>query len=827
VYQTLEDQYSDRSWVSQSDTHEILTFIDEEKGEEEGHTTLSKFANYDMTDSTSLANFFRRPVRIDQFTWLEADVRGVFRTIYPWNLWATNAAVQNKLNNYAFMRGDMHVKVVINCTPFYYGRMIMNYRPRLDKPNTIVAGTANQELILHSQRSHIWLDPATSSGGTLKLPFLIQSNLQRLSLASELSNMGELVFSIFSPLRNAQGLGGVDATVVVYAWFENIELSGATVSYAAQSDEYEASGTISKPASTVARYAQYFERIPIIGPFATATKIGASAVSAIASLFGYTNVPNIKDTDPFRPEPLPKLASSEISYPVEKLTLDPKNELSIDPRIVYDNGGEDEMMISPILQRESYLTQCTWTTANNVDDLLFWSRVNPHLYDITNEASAKLYMTPMAFISYLFGDWRGDIIFKFEIVASKYHKGRLRISFDPSGTLGTNIINTTNHSNIVQTAIVDIGETNSVEFRVPYQQAFQFLNCRSDAYTLANRGWGTNSSPGTYPYDNRFDNGVITLRVLNVLTSPAASSSIDVMVFVKAAPNLELANPVEVDNNHTLSPYAPQSDEYAICPESNVTADNQYKVHFGENIRSLRTLLRRYNLLSFDPYFTARSTGTFSLLWKQFFKMPPSPGYAQYYYNAYNQAGSGSFSYAYVNFVYLTYIMNAFLCYRGSINYSFQLTGAGNRTVHDVSVRKLNQLDSAQVINAGITNVFNANANRSARSFLINSTAGCAGMAASDGTVNPVINVQCPMYSNCKFNYCYPLVGHAPTLDDGAERDAFQYNALIFTLDTDTVVNGNGHSWLKTYVAAGTDFSLHYFINVPTLYIYANYPSGP
>jgi len=32
-------------------------------------------------------------------------------------------------------------------------------------------------------------------------------------------------------------------------------------------------------------------------------------------------------------------------------------------------------------------------------------------------------MTPMAWLSNLFANWRGDVIFTFKIIASQYHKG--------------------------------------------------------------------------------------------------------------------------------------------------------------------------------------------------------------------------------------------------------------------------------------------------------------------------------------------------------------------------------------------------------------------
>ncbi len=816
----------------QADVQQIVTFVDSLPGSTIGSAAGNHvFSEIDGTEDTDIGEFFRRPVRIDTYTWLESDAIGLKQSTRPWYLWANDTTVKNKLNNYAFFRGDLHVKFVISASPFYYGKTKITYQPLpAFTPSTIVFDAATRWFIINSQRPNLDIDPQNSEAGTMILPFIYFKNWVNVQSASDIQNLGQFYYTIYSALQSANGVTGTGVTITTYAWVENIRLSGASIGYSMQSSEDEYDGIVSRPASNVAKVASYFEQIPMIGPFATATRIGATAVSAIASMFGFTNVPVIKDSVPMRSDPFPKLASSEISYPVEKLTLDPKNELSIDPRIVGLSEGIDEFQINYIASKESYLTKANWSTANNVDDILFYSRVNPRLYDNDGATEAKIYMTPMAWISNLFDNWRGDIIFRFEIVASKYHKGRLRISFDPSGYTALNIGNTALSSNVVYTAIVDIGETKSVEFKIPYQQATQFLYLRS-TIDNASEGWGVNSNPpGTYLYDKNYDNGFITLRVLSALTAPVASSNVDILIYVRADKNFEVANPTNVDNSHQLSYFVAQSEEMndtmettdVYIGENKLPAESQYLVHFGENIRSVRQLLRRYEYHSTN-YFnipTNASSGE-HICQKKFYRYPPSPGYISTGTETANTivAAASTYKYNFCQFSFISYVLPAYLCYRGSINWSFNVVCPDN-PINEIRCIRDN-LNGGSV-SYTVTSNNTESVNNTARFNTINRQSGGCAQALTNGNTNTGLNVQCPNYTITKFQTTNPAIANNGSTVDGSAYDLFNLELLVKT----NASNSAAPIILNNYVGAGTDFSAYFFINVPTLYYYSSVPTA-
>lgn len=67
-------------------------------------------------------------------------------------------------------------------------------------------------------------------------------------------------------------------------------------------DEY-GQGVVSTVASGVAKATGLLTEIPVVGPFATATSMVAGATARVANLFGWTNVPNVADVQPFKDTP--------------------------------------------------------------------------------------------------------------------------------------------------------------------------------------------------------------------------------------------------------------------------------------------------------------------------------------------------------------------------------------------------------------------------------------------------------------------------------------------------------------------------------------------
>jgi hypothetical protein len=563
-------------------------------------TTDNPVARVDDTDDLTLGRFFARPTLINTQTWSTANVLGSLSTFDPWTQFLSSAAIRKKLDNFAFLRGNLHIKVLVNGTPFQYGAIRYCYLP-FGSDNKIRTNlvTPITTLIPLSQTPGIFISPQANAGGEMTLPFFYLRNWLDITSATDVARMGLINMAVFSPLQLAVAGGSTSVTLRTYAWMTDVQLMGSTAKLSLQGDEY-GQGPVSLPASAIVSVASALTKVPIIGRFARATEIGAGALSKMASLFGYTNVPVIDDVHSFLPQNAPQLASTQIGQPVQKLTIDPKQELSIDNSF-HSLGNADELALSYLKKKESFFGASSWSTSDPAGDILFNMRVNPNLDSaiaLTNSAAATVghrsYQVPLSYFGKLFQYWRGDIRIRVKIVCTKFHKGRLKICYDPVADVSV----TDPPENTVYTQILDVGEHDDVTFIVPYHQP--------EGWKTIDRGITDNWNLGN-PLAPRpeFDNGSLTIRVLNTLTAPA-TSAVTLLFFVSGGDNFEYADPATALTND-VGGYPTMFDLQGEDVTDVVTTEmvigttaavlpERYAVNMGECVSSLRSLLHRHTL---------------------------------------------------------------------------------------------------------------------------------------------------------------------------------------------------------------------------------------
>lgn len=799
-------------------THEVeqtTGFTDAKAGVSVG--TPSRSIDLDMVDAVTgagLTEYLSRPVRIASFTWAQADARGVFQTMTPWQLFFNNASIKNKLNNFAFLRANLHLKFVVNASPFYYGSMRACYQPlHVFKPSTIVGGStpasSNPELIPYSQQPGVWLKPQQSEGAELILPFFYPKSFVNITKASNLSQMGQLNMVIYNVLRSANGATGTGVSVQVYAWATDVTLAGPTVGLALQADEY-GMGAVSGPATTLASIASKLRSVPVIGKFATATEIGAKAVAGIAQLFGFTNVPVIEDTKPMRPTPFPQLASAEISYPVEKLTLDPKNELSIDPTIV-GMSSDDELSIQHFASRQSFLCNLSWSTSTPVDTPLFTTKVTPNLGIGDTTTNGRNYFTPLALLATLFRSWRGDIVFTFRFVASPFHKGRVRISYDP---VEDDVQTTGDTGPTVYNRIVDLGAETEVEVRVPYQQALAWCYC----YESLGVAWQNSTTP-TLAYTETYDNGILSMKVLTQLSAPVVTSSVDVQVFVRAADNIEFSNPATMYPFYTA--FALQSDEYSEKREGEELEIGQVeqsidvlrgRVNFGENVRSLRTLMRRTNYLDTIQAVNPVAYGVYKITQTRY---PAYYGFDTHGLNiAVSQIATGNKLFNYTNMTPWHMVSNCFIGQKGSMFWHFN----GHRGTLTTPVRVSRDTSTFTIYDAKFDGtVYPTSPARAAYQNLIRQTPAAGGSALAHNITSAGISVAVPNMTVFKFQTTDPARVTDPASTFDPQYDGSLYEGFEVEYPQDQQNNDLTSMRVDRYFSIGTDYTLHFFLNCPVL----------
>ncbi len=775
-----------------------------------------------ISANAELINFLKRPVEIYSYSWSLGGTTN--DSIQPWYLFMNHTSIKKKLDNYYLFKGNLKVKFVINATPFMYGAMMVAYVPLTQFSNPVISSNGIPN-ISYSQLPRVYLYPSASQGATMLLPFVYHKKWLDLTVAADVQNMGTLYFRVLDPLKCASTATS-PITIKVYAWLDDVKISAPTVKFSLQSgkiDEY-GQGIISKPASAIARAAGQLSSAPIIGPYATATSIAAGAISSIAQLFGFTNVPVIADIHSFKPEPLPAIASTDIGTSISKLTLDSKNELSIDPKICGCDFG-DELLVSNMVTRESYLANYPWTVSAAADTLLFNVGVSPMKMGVTSATNQTIINgTPMWMVSRMFDYWKGDIEFRFKIICSQYHRGRLRFSWDPRG----DIANTTDSTTEVYTKIVDIAETTDVTIRVPYMAATEYLET-------------TRAFDGRYadiPLTKQaYENGILTVRVLTELSAPVDTANVTILIFVRGCENLEFAGPREIDYQSTISPFTVQSgmlmyddkeeDISSIALKPSTTNPEVNLIYFGETVKSLRTLLRRTNFLR-TCTITSGTGSTFLMQLRggEFGRYPMYPGYDPNGINSATGLTSGTTkNYNWVNYTPITWLGQCFLANRGAIHWRVDPINPQLNT----ELRLFRPGNTVALTTAG----YNSNYGGATTNNLVARLASAASipMAAGGAVTNnrtlSGVSASFPFYSPYKFRTSAPA--------DAVLGNSFDFTSVdkcamieFLTPKTSLTANADWNSGCSYnfYVGAGTDFTFIFFLAVPTLYVYASIPAA-
>lgn len=831
----------------EGDVEEVVAFKEVTKGDivETPHITDDIVTSL-YTDEYEIGKFLQRPVLISSTAVSQGAVFSI-NDIRPWKLFFDTTTIKNKITNYAFIQCDLVIKVVVKCSPFIYGQYCLSYQPQTDftESNTYVGGDEYLRIPL-SQRQTIVIEPHKNKGGEMVLPFFHYKNWLELTSASQLESMGLLQLWDYAPLQSANGQSTNGCTINIYAYARNISLAGPTLEAPVQSEILDISqfelqsamdkatpavdlltqndkygkGPISKVASSVASVSQKLEDVPILGPFAKVTSFGSKLIGGIASLFGFTNIPVIEDVRPFKDVPFHAFANADISVPMEKLCIDPKNELTIDPRTV-GLPPQDELAIDYICKKKCFLTYYDWGQTEIKGDYFMGFNIGPTFNEYKSiTGGQELYMVPMAMLASMFSNWRGEIVITLKLVKSQYHTGALQVCYDPVGSP----FNNNDNSSEIQTKIFDISDNDEVQFRIPWCQAQSFLRCDPDmAGTGGNHsGFRKGLNLATQEYDTDYHNGRLVVKVFNPLTGPDSSAAVRVLAFVHGE-NMSFSNPSEQALD--ISDFVPQSekrevDEQTIQSFTMGTSvplpKNIFDVNFGEAYHSVRGIMRRTCKIFSEPTtnngYTLPSEFEYILT-----KYPPSYGFdPNGRHVATDVATTGEANFNYTAVPPYNIVAPCFVGQRGSMNWHFNLNGESDGKKFS-AVRKNDypdpnlRLRSTQQIGTDGESVLFARQKD-------NSLATGASLINCETQTG--LQIQFPQFNKFRFVSADPkYYARGRDLDD-TENEKLQVS--VFLRDP-----SNDNNMLDCYSEIGTDFNLFYFLNVPRRYIYTTRQPTP
>jgi len=556
-------------------------------------------------------------------------------------------------------------------------------------------------------------------------------------------------------------------------------------------------------------------------------------------LFGYSRPAVI--SEPCLNSPLPQGNFANIDAPdtSRRLALTSKQEVTIDPSVVGVGNGVDEMAIDYLNAKESLLASFLWSKSNSPGDHLFSCRVNPSMYTFTT-INGPIQLTPLGLAALPFRFWTGSITYRFQVVASGYHKGRIRVVWDPKGAF------TNPESHLTYTHVIDIAEERDFEITIGWGSHAPALRVRPVDSGITDLPYSATATPVSSD-DTIFDNGCIAVYVLNELVSSSPSTvPISFLVSVKSY-DMRYHAPNEAKFEE-LSYYPPpvglratdmiaqsgivESDENAPTDDMNMSPDGMNEIDqmghnwvstmaapviVGEEIVSFRQCLKRYvqhSILSADAA-TDNQNGTFYT-----HKQPAFPYGYGYDTDGVDYEGPGLVG-PKCNRCTNTLFNLLGPCYigwRGSIrwkltplaapccSWAMQAKRCGSNCSYE---------DSWDDIPNGTTTDMTVSS-IGMRQVLQNSLqGGWDGVVSTSTQHNPTLEFEIPYYSDQRF---LSVPEHGAT--DSSEGMGWWFMFRASNTFYPPATRVSNPAIFQTWVAAGEDFGFYFFRSIPLMHKY-------
>lgn len=744
----------------------------------------------------ALSQFFERPIQLLAMNIpneTDFDVN-----IEIWKQYFLNPTVRAKLRNYGFIRADMNIRIAVSGTPFHSGRLMATYLPCHLSNSSYEFYEANSTL-----RSNYLKYMSTIRGTSLinvkdnipleiKVPFISVNPMLRLfNLATtaisdttpfdDTENMGVLLLKTLNNVHSIAEGTSTNTSVYVYAWLSNVQLgcsTGTFVQITTESGDERKRGPIESIASRAQEVLNAVSTIPMIAPYSKPSAMIMGGLSRIAALFGWSmpvlqTVPSRMKNEPFQN------ACAVIGTDTgHRLTYDPLQELTVDPRVC--GSTQDELSLGFLNSRESLLSTFTWSPDNTpLVTNIYTCFVCPTASErLDADDNTHIQPTSMHFASMPFKYWRGTIKYRFDIVKSQFHRGKFAVIYEPNLSQSV-LINSNLDLNKQFLKIIDIQETDSFEICIDwaFPRAWAKLASLQVGALLINYD---DVTPNVFA---DFCNGYFTVVPINTLQSPD-DSSVEINVFASSDDMLynrvtnENIIDISVESGDDMLTNKPVSC-YVLNP-TGASIQNVSKDHFGETPTTFRTLLKRF-FTTRTGQFNVDLTGPFSVT------CPIIP-------NLYS--GSNPLDYNHM----FNLLRRAFIGMRGSLRKRVRFIPRSNETQY-MSNFKVSLLPDS------VINFFGTHSG----AYNTDGRSSMEGVTTFAPHTNAGVEVEIPMYTNNLFIFC------DDSYDDPKFELSFLRNYKIeMDFNTTSVSNIYVDYWEET--ATGEDFTFMGYLAPPPVY---------
>jgi len=604
--------------------------------------------NQNVYSELDLKGFLARPYSILSSTFSNTDSNTTFSSMGTLASLNTIPYFSNKVSGFMSIRATTVFRLVVNGNPFAQGRYIMAWVPTGGTPNSENHDAWHKmhryDLCQISQLPHVEIDISRETECILKIPYV--SCLSAFPLLLGNQNAGSPGDVIIVPYSKFEGSSGpLYAPFDVFVSYEDVEFGPPMVPQsdmrglrggkrvvrgAAESEqESQSIGPLSAGLRDLAIAGRQFARIPMLSSVAETASWAADLASGVASAFGLSNpailAPAVRVVGRIQPFAT-NADAGDTSMP---LSLYSRNAVEVLPGLAATDM--DEAAIDYVKKIFAYYTKFDWATTDSAGAVLqqIPCDVSKYFNSYSANGTSILTMAPITFLASLFKQYRGGLLFRFKVVCTTFHTGRLMVSLNPTYSGMPSSTPSVANTAYVFREVVDLRNGTEFCIAVPFIALQPYLPTTGSGYTT-------------------FAN--LQVQVMNSLVCPSTvPTTIRVIVEVAGAPDLEYAVP-GFTALQPIVPYGLQSNldfnddllddifsEQSVDFPANVKclfdhviggaeiredSDMAARICVGEKVTSLLALAKRstiiqfpgtpgvYNQFTIDPFAWATAIGT-------------------------------------------------------------------------------------------------------------------------------------------------------------------------------------------------------------------------
>jgi len=481
-----------------------------------------------------------------------------------------------KLNNFRFISGDLKITVVVQGMPFAQGLLLLAFDPTpIPSGRTSLAPVATNsqpppQKVRGRYLPHILIDPSKSQSYELilKCPTV-------WGVWDRAQTLGSYSLSVIP--YNALGSGTSTSPAIglcIYASLVDPVMTGISYtsgSLSAKEQDPKLSSRIRNAGKLVSKIAEPFKSIPYIGAGATLFSDVTETASTFLSWFGYSRPMDMEVHSTYLSTTVPALTNIDAKFEARNLAMRQTNSIGFTDDMSNISSMEDQM-IDKLLMREGLIYQFQIPTTATSQSLLFTIPVSPNVIFPSDSPAItdEFEPTTLAYISSMFKYWRGDIKYRFEVVASVFTRTTIMIAYCPLPPTTTVTFSTALQT--LRTWQIQVSGNSEMEIDIPWSQpqanAFT-TSCQSAAALLPTLGV---SNP---------QNGVLLIYLVNAVTTNGSTDGPFINLFASSS-NLELGYP-SLLNVPTVSYTSGTIAPVSTSKYANTTDEHFYKRFFGES----------------------------------------------------------------------------------------------------------------------------------------------------------------------------------------------------------------------------------------------------